>query len=173
MRKTIRKTADRTSTAWDLHGCRVAVPDEWQCETVYRFIAPPRNELSAGLKLAKPPVQLRSNLLVTRHRLSPGMSVESLVLPPDHANDPTFEVLRSGSARYGGRPATWVDTRQHPEGVNVPVMQRRIAVRTGDDLAVLVVVTADKVGLEEMSAAIGFAPDRATAPPGPRPRRGG
>jgi hypothetical protein len=149
----------------NLFGFRVAIHPEWENHTVYRFIAPARDDRRTEGPAEKAGIRPRNNVSISRHMLPAGVPFEKYL---EHSSrearksDKSIAVIKGGTGSCSGQPAIWEETTQRVRGKQI--RQRHIAIQAPNGLVTLAVVTADEEGIEEMSRRLGFVSDLGDQP---------
>jgi hypothetical protein len=142
-----------------VHGARVLVPPDWEDSSLYRFNAPPEEadvpEAERGGAL-----RLQPNVLISRHEKRHGDTPERFFEQTNadaRGQNPSFEVVRSGTVMYLGQVATWQDTRFTDPKSSAAICQRQLLIPSWPRHLTLVTLTGTAAAIERMSGQMKLA----------------
>jgi hypothetical protein len=138
-----------------LHGAKIALPDDWEDFSVFRFRVPRPAEKPTPLSVKADPVRLEPNVIVTRHVRATTLAEVFMASNAEyHAANPTFEVLAAGTTRYRGQDAAWQDSRQTHPASSLVAYQKHIAIDVGENAYALVVITGDRPDVARLARSL-------------------
>jgi hypothetical protein len=148
-----------------MHGVRVAIPNDWEDWTMFRFCAPDvvAEDLPPQLRVKKNEagaLPFRANAIVRRHRLAPGSSLVAMLEASTtdlRRQNPTCRVLALGAGEYCGQAAVCQDLTFVDASTRLQLFQRQIAVANAAGDAVVLTVTSDRSALDEVSPGLTVA----------------